>query len=155
MADRRFRAMVSRMTVAEMVLCGSRVPVFFIKHPFIFGLFNTPRPGYRGLVQTHSELEVSCKGDHRGCRVVTARIRTRRHATLLSARDAFTDGICGAALSVESQLDSLPGGQDYKPAQVYVVDISFDSAAGQRGAKFYSQRRATVGSTRVARRAGI
>ena len=120
------------MTVAEVVLCGSRVPVSFIKHPIIFGLFNTPRHGYPGLFQMHSEWEVSCKGDHRGCRVVTARIRTRRHATLLSERDAFTDGICGAALSVESQLDSLPGEQDYKPAQAYFVDISFDSAAGQK-----------------------
>jgi len=36
--------------------------------------------------------------------------------------------------TLESQLDSLPGGQDYKPAQMYFVDISFDSAAGQRGA---------------------
>src|SRR5438309_4202935 len=46
MADRRFRARDSRMTVAEVVLCGSRVPVSFIKHPFIFGLFNTPRHSY-------------------------------------------------------------------------------------------------------------
>src|SRR5438045_9787187 len=89
MADRRFRAMVSRMTVAEMVLCGSRVPVFFIKHPFIFGLFNKARPGYRGLVQTQSELEVSCKGDHRSCRVVTTSIRTSRLATFHSERDGF------------------------------------------------------------------
>ena len=150
MADRRFRARDSRMTVAEMVLCGSRVPVSFIKHPFIFGLFHTPRHGYRGLVQMHSELEVSCEGDHRSCRVATARIRTRRHATLLSERDAFTDGICGAALSLESQLDSLPGGQDYKPAQVYFVDISFDSAAGQKFSLVELARFARFTSSRFA-----
>jgi len=75
---------------------------------------------------------------------------TRRHATLLSERDTFTDGICGAALSLESELDSLPGEQDYKPAQAYFVDISFDSAAGQKFSRAGLARFARFTSSRFA-----
>src|SRR5260370_35419801 len=95
-AERTFRARDSRMPLAELVLCESRAPVSFIKHLFIFGLFNTPRYGYRGLFQCRSELEVSCEGYRRSCRVATACGRTRRHTTLLSERGTFTDGICEA-----------------------------------------------------------
>src|SRR6202140_1052714 len=38
-ADRTFRARNSRMELAELVLCEPRAPVSFIKHLFIFGLF--------------------------------------------------------------------------------------------------------------------
>src|ERR1700719_861049 len=38
-ADHTFRARNSRMVLAELVLCESRGPVSFIKHLFIFGLF--------------------------------------------------------------------------------------------------------------------
>src|SRR5713101_2650353 len=116
-ANRTFRARDSRMAVADLVLPKSRAPVSFIKHLFIFGLFNTPRHGYRGLFQCRSELEVSCEGYRRSCCIATARVRTRRHTTLLSKRGAFTDWICEASLSLESQAVSLPGGQDYKPVQ--------------------------------------
>src|SRR5882672_4538512 len=61
----------------------------------------------------------------------TTRVRTRRHTTLLSERGAFTDGICEASLSLESQADSLPDGQDYKPAQKHFVDIFSAQAHGR------------------------
>jgi len=61
----------------------------------------------------------------------TTRVRTRRHTTLLSERGAFTDGICEASLSLESQAESLPGGQDYKPAQRHFVNI-FSAQAHRR-----------------------
>ena len=38
-ADRTLRARNSRMELAELVLCEPRAPVSFIKHLFIFGLF--------------------------------------------------------------------------------------------------------------------
>ena len=53
----------------------------------------------------------------------TTRVRTRRHTTLLSERGAFTDGICEASLTLESQADSLPDAQDYMPAQKHFVNI--------------------------------
>ena len=62
--------------------------------------------------------------------IATTRVRTRRHTTLLSERGA-TDGICEASLSLESQADSLPGGQDYKPAQKHFVSIFSAQAHGK------------------------
>src|SRR5467141_4147559 len=61
----------------------------------------------------------------------TTRVRTRRHTTLLSERGAFTDGICDASLSLESQADSLPDGQDYKPVQKHFVNIFSAQAHGR------------------------
>src|SRR5260370_37923010 len=74
---------------------------------------------------------ISCEGYRRSCRVATARVRTRRHTTLLWERGSFTDGICEAPLSLESQAVSLPGGQDYKPAQQHFVSI-FSTAPQDR-----------------------
>src|SRR5713101_3566255 len=119
------------MVLTDLVLSKSRAPVSFIKHLFIFGLFNTPRHGYRGLSQCRSELEISCEGYRRSCGVATARVRTRRHTTLLSERGSFTDGICEAPPSLESQAVSLPGRQDYKPVQKHFVNI-FSTAPQDR-----------------------
>ncbi len=103
MADRRFRAMVSRMTVAEMVLCGSRVPVFFIKHPFIFGLSIR-----QGLVIVASS---KCTQNWRlAARAIIAVAVSRLHAFGREGMPPFSRNE-----TLESQLDSLPGGQDYKP----------------------------------------
>src|SRR5260370_37349005 len=83
---------------------------------------------------------ISCEGYRRSCRVATARVRTRRHTTLLWERGSFTDGICEAPLSLESQAVSLPGGQDYKPAQQHFVSI-FSTAPQDR---FYWRRACPV-----------
>ena len=63
--------------------------------------------------------------------IATTRVRTRRHTTLLSERGAFTDGICEASLSLESQADNQSGRQDYKPAQKHFVSI-FSAQAHDR-----------------------
>ena len=108
------------MTVAEVVLCGSRVPVSFIKHPFIFGLSIR-----QGLVIVASS---KCTQNWRlAARAIIAVAVSRLHAFGREGMPPFSRNE-----TLESQLDSLPGGQDYKPAQMYFVDISFDSAAGQK-----------------------
>src|SRR6267154_3695119 len=79
--------------------------------------------GYRGLFQCRSELEISCEGYRRSCRVAIARVRTRRHTTLPAEPGAFTDRICDAPLSFGGRQDSLPSTQDYKPARKHFVII--------------------------------
>src|SRR6266480_2996582 len=115
-AHRRFGARNSRMVLAELVLCESRGPVSFIKHLFIFGLFQYAE----GWISRPLPMQIRIGGNGR---VATTSVQTRRHATLLSKRGAFTNGICEASLSLESQADSLTGGQDYKLAQRHFVNI--------------------------------
>src|SRR5258708_39125871 len=108
-AERTFRTRDSRMLLAELVLCESRAPVSFIKHLFVFGLFQYAE----GWVSRPLPMRIRNGG---GGRVVSTCIRTRRHTTLLSERGPFTDGICEASLSLGSQANSLPGDPDYSPA---------------------------------------
>src|SRR6266436_967783 len=96
-ADRTLRAMNSRKVRAELVRCKSRAPVSFIKHLFIFGLYQYAE----GWISRPLPMQVRVGG---GGRVFTTRVQTRRHTTLLSERGAFTDGICAASLSRKAQL---------------------------------------------------
>src|SRR5438445_220665 len=115
-ADRTFRTRNSKMVLAELVLSESRDSVSFIKHLFIFGLYQYAE---RWISQP-LPMQIRTGG---GGRVVATGVRARRHTTLLSERGALTDGICTASLSLESQAESPAGGQDYKPAQKYSVNI--------------------------------
>src|SRR6266436_9275018 len=123
-ADHTFRARNSRMVLAELVLCESRGPVSFIKHLFIFGLFQYAEG--MDIVASSNAYQ-----NWRQCPFATTRVRTRRHTTLLSERGAFTEGVCEASLSLEGQADSLPGGPDYKPAQKHFVNIFSAQAHGR------------------------
>ena len=64
MADRRFCARVSRMTVAEVPM---RVegPSFFHKAPLHLRTFQYAKAWLSWPLLVHSELEVSCEGNHR------------------------------------------------------------------------------------------
>src|SRR6267143_2636885 len=97
-ADRTLRARNSRMELAELVLCEPRAAVSFIKHLFIFGLFQCAK----GWVSRPLPMQIRIGG--RG-RLLLRAFETRRHTTLLSERGAFTDGICDASLTLESQAD--------------------------------------------------
>src|SRR6266566_835918 len=84
-ALRTFRARNSRMVLAELVLSESRGPVSFIKHLFIFGLFQYAE----GWISRPLPMQIRIGGNGR---VATTSVQTRRHATLLSKRGAFTEG---------------------------------------------------------------
>ena len=91
-------------------------PSFFHKAPLYLWTFSI-RQG-TGIVASSNADQ-----NWRQCPFATTRVRRRRHTTLLSERGAFTDGICEASLTLESQADSLPDAQDYMPAQKHFVNI--------------------------------
>src|SRR3981189_1045280 len=114
-ADRTFRARNSRMELAELVLCESRGPVSFIKHLFIFGLFQYAE----GWIWWPLPMRIRIGSSDR----LLLRAFEREGIPRFSRSEAHSQMGSVRPLTLESQADSLPGGQDYMPAQKHFVNI--------------------------------
>src|SRR5258706_6319885 len=114
-ADRTFRPRNSRMELAELVLCEPRALDSFIKHLFIFELFQYAK----GWVSWPLPMRIRIGGSGR----LLLRAFEREGIPRFSRNEAHSQMGSVRPLTLESQADSLPDGQDYMPAQKHFVNI--------------------------------
>jgi len=97
------------MELAELVLCEPRAPVSFIKHLFIFifELFQYAK----GWVSWPLPMRIRIGGSGR----LLLRAFEREGIPRFSRNEAHSQMGSVRPLTLESQADSLPDGQDYMP----------------------------------------